>query len=227
MHCVAFLDRDDEPEFSWQKELTKIADRFEHFNYSVHFLYTCDDEVKERLNLDMPFPQFHIFHPHKHEPEIVLTSSPFTLSDCIMAHNRYYKRGFDSDKEDKFKGIEKLLSVAKVILIMKGSPSFPRCSHSEEIVQCLNSHSINYQSLDILRLGHLRGWLTVYSGCRSFPQLFVNTKFVADSLSIKKFASQGKLSIILPNDYTFEGTRNMVEELKQKYRFIVFDSVSN
>lgn len=65
------------------------------------------------------------------------------------------------------------------MLFMKGTPMEPKCKFSRGIVELLNATGVPYGSFDILSDESVRAGLKLFSGCPTFPQLFVAGRSVA------------------------------------------------
>ena len=58
---------------------------------------------------------------------------------------------FEEDQTGELKDrIERLISTSDVFLFMKGTPDFPQCGFSANVIGLLNSLGVQYKSFDIL-----------------------------------------------------------------------------
>jgi len=55
-----------------------------------------------------------------------------------------------------------------VVLFMKGTPQFPQCGFSGQVVQILDHIGIGYKGLNVLESAELRNGIKTYSNCRPF-----------------------------------------------------------
>ena len=65
-----------------------------------------------------------------------------------------------------------------VVLFMKGTPGFPQCGFSGQVVQILDSLGVDYKGIDVLADDDLRQGIKDYSNWPTIPQLYVKGEFV-------------------------------------------------
>ena len=65
-----------------------------------------------------------------------------------------------------------------VFLFMKGSPDFPQCGFSGQVVQILNYLGVDYGSANVLESAELRDGIKAYTNWPTIPQLYVKGEFV-------------------------------------------------
>ena len=65
-----------------------------------------------------------------------------------------------------------------VVLYMKGTPVFPMCGFSAQVVQVLSHVGVPFQSYNILEDADLRQGLKEFSNWPTFPQLYVKGELV-------------------------------------------------
>lgn len=80
-----------------------------------------------------------------------------------------------------------------VMLFMKGTPDFPQCGFSGQVVQILNYLGIEYGSADVLSNAELRDGIKVYSNWPTIPQLYVKGEFVGGCDIVREMFQQGEL----------------------------------
>ncbi|OAF68396.1 Glutaredoxin-4 [Intoshia linei] len=80
-------------------------------------------------------------------------------------------------KSEIFEKIDKILEKSKVMIIIKGSPSEPRCGFTRQLVDLLNKHQVTYSYYDILQDSIVRSFIKEYADWPTFPQLYVCGKF--------------------------------------------------
>ena|ERR1700729_2777359 len=93
--------------------------------------------------------------------------------------------------------IESLLKSGKVVLFMKGSKSFPACGFSNAVVQILKKEGVAFETFNILSDGDIRQGLKDYSSWPTFPQLYVDGKFVGGCDIVTEMHQNGELSAVL------------------------------
>lgn len=65
-----------------------------------------------------------------------------------------------------------------VVLFMKGTPQFPMCGFSGQVVQILDYLGVPYKGLNVLESDDLRDGIKVFSNWPTIPQLYVKGEFV-------------------------------------------------
>ncbi len=65
-----------------------------------------------------------------------------------------------------------------VVLFMKGTPQFPMCGFSGQVVQILDHLGVTYKGLNVLDSDELRTGIKEYSNWPTIPQLYVKGEFV-------------------------------------------------
>ncbi|QFR26277.1 Grx4 family monothiol glutaredoxin [Brucella suis bv. 1] len=65
-----------------------------------------------------------------------------------------------------------------VVLFMKGTPGFPQCGFSGQVVQILDYLGVNYKGVNVLASDELRQGIKEYSSWPTIPQLYVKGEFV-------------------------------------------------
>jgi monothiol glutaredoxin len=65
-----------------------------------------------------------------------------------------------------------------VVLFMKGTPQFPMCGFSAQVVQILDYLGVPYKGLNVLESDDLRNGIKTYSNWPTIPQLYVKGEFV-------------------------------------------------
>jgi len=99
--------------------------------------------------------------------------------------------------EDIIKKIESHVSNNKVILFMKGTKEMPQCGFSAKVVQILNSHGVDFETVDVLADPEIRQGIKEYSQWPTLPQLFVDGKFIGGCDICVEMEETGELGPIL------------------------------
>src|SRR5436305_14649800 len=74
--------------------------------------------------------------------------------------------------------IENEVKSNDVVLFMKGTPQFPMCGFSGQVVQILDHLGVTYKGLNVLESDDLRNAIKTFSNWPTIPQLYVKGKFV-------------------------------------------------
>jgi monothiol glutaredoxin len=84
-----------------------------------------------------------------------------------------------------------------VVLYMKGSPDFPQCGFSGQVVQILGACKAKYISVNIFEDPELRETLKDYSNWPTYPQLYINGELVGGCDIIIDLYKKGELVTLL------------------------------
>ena len=74
--------------------------------------------------------------------------------------------------------IENYLASSPIVLFMKGSPDFPQCGFSAQVVNALRRCQASFTHVDILEDPELRQTLKAYSNWPTIPQLYIEGELV-------------------------------------------------
>src|SRR5579885_2331418 len=65
-----------------------------------------------------------------------------------------------------------------VVLFMKGTPQFPMCGFSGQVVQILDYVGVPFKGINVLEDEALRQGIKTYSNWPTIPQLYIKGEFV-------------------------------------------------
>jgi monothiol glutaredoxin len=85
----------------------------------------------------------------------------------------------------------------EVVLFMKGTPQFPMCGFSGQVVQILDYLGVPYKGLNVLENDELRQGVKSYSNWPTIPQLYVKGEFVGGCDIIREMFQGGELQSLL------------------------------
>ena len=80
-----------------------------------------------------------------------------------------------------------------VVLFMKGTPQFPMCGFSGQVVQILDHLGVPYKGLNVLESDELRQGIKAFSNWPTIPQLYVKGEFVGGCDIIREMFQAGEL----------------------------------
>jgi monothiol glutaredoxin len=83
-----------------------------------------------------------------------------------------------------------------VVLFMKGTPQFPMCGFSGQVVQILDHLGVPYKGLNVLESDELRQGIKSFSNWPTIPQLFVKGEFVGGCDIIREMFQSGELQTL-------------------------------
>jgi monothiol glutaredoxin len=85
-----------------------------------------------------------------------------------------------------------------VVLYMKGSPDFPQCGFSANVVGILRACGVdNFFSVNVLENPDIRQGIKEYASWPTIPQLYVNGEFVGGSDILREMYESGELKKVL------------------------------
>ena len=94
---------------------------------------------------------------------------------------------------DSTSRIDELVKSNDVVLFMKGTPQFPQCGFSGQVVQILDHLGVPYKGLNVLESAELRQGIKEYSNWPTIPQLYVKGEFVGGCDIIREMFQAGEL----------------------------------
>ena len=80
-----------------------------------------------------------------------------------------------------------------VVLFMKGTPGFPQCGFSGQVVQILDYLGVDYKGVNVLADDELREGIKQYSNWPTIPQLYVKGEFVGGCDIVREMFQAGEL----------------------------------
>src|SRR3954454_6190275 len=89
--------------------------------------------------------------------------------------------------------IENEVKSNDVVLFMKGTPQFPQCGFSGQVVQILDHVGVGYKGLNVLESAELRNGIKTNSNWPTIPQLYVKGEFVGGCDIIREMFQAGEL----------------------------------
>jgi monothiol glutaredoxin len=95
------------------------------------------------------------------------------------------------------------IAANKVLLYMKGNPSFPMCGFSAATVEVLRATGHPFAHVNILEDPEKREAIKVHSHWPTIPQLYINGEFVGGCDIVQDLYASGELQHLLAK--AFEG----------------------
>ena len=89
--------------------------------------------------------------------------------------------------------IDQQVKSSDVVLFMKGTPQFPQCGFSGQVVQILDHLGVPYKGVNVLDSDELRNGIKAYSNWPTIPQLYVKGEFVGGCDIIREMFQSGEL----------------------------------
>ena len=94
--------------------------------------------------------------------------------------------------------IKKQVTEHPVVLYMKGTPDFPQCGFSANVVNILKACGVqDIFTVDVLSNPEIRQSIKEYANWPTIPQLYVNGEFVGGSDILTEMYKSGELQKLL------------------------------
>ena len=87
-----------------------------------------------------------------------------------------------------------------VVLFMKGTPQFPMCGFSGQVVQILDYLGVPYKGLNVLENDELRQGIKAFSNWPTIPQLYVKGEFVGGCDIIREMFQANELQQVFKDN---------------------------
>ena len=84
-----------------------------------------------------------------------------------------------------------------VVLFMKGTPQFPMCGFSGQVVQILDYLGVPYKGVNVLENDEIRQGIKDFSNWPTIPQLYVKGEFVGGCDIVREMFQAGELQTLL------------------------------
>ena len=81
-----------------------------------------------------------------------------------------------------------------VMLFMKGTPQFPQCGFSSQVVQILQYLDVPFKSVNVLESNEMRDGIKQFSNWPTIPQLYVKGEFMGGCDIVREMFQSGELS---------------------------------
>ncbi|KQT86252.1 Grx4 family monothiol glutaredoxin [Aurantimonas sp. Leaf443] len=84
-----------------------------------------------------------------------------------------------------------------VVVFMKGTPAFPQCGFSGQVVQILDYMGVEYKGVNVLSSDEIRQGIKDYTQWPTVPQVFVKGEFVGGCDILREMFQAGELKTFL------------------------------
>ena len=81
----------------------------------------------------------------------------------------------------------------EVVLFMKGTPVFPQCGFSSQVVQILSYLGVSFKGVNVLDNDELREGVKAFSNWSTIPQLYVKGVFLGGCDIIREMFEEDEL----------------------------------
>jgi monothiol glutaredoxin len=96
--------------------------------------------------------------------------------------------------------IENEVKSNDVVLFMKGTPQFPMCGFSGQVVQILDYLGVPFKGLNVLESDELRQGIKAFSNWPTIPQLYVKGEFVGGCDIIREMFQANELQQVFKDN---------------------------
>lgn len=93
--------------------------------------------------------------------------------------------------------IEKMVNSERVVLFMKGTPDFPQCGFSGQVVHILKACDAQFSAVNVLADPEIRQGIKDYANWPTIPQLYVNGEFIGGCDIVTEMYENGELKTLL------------------------------
>lgn len=83
-----------------------------------------------------------------------------------------------------------------IVLFMKGTPDFPMCGFSSQVVQILDHIGIEFKGINVLETDEMRQGIKEYSNWPTIPQLYVKGEFIGGCDIVREMFQAGELQTL-------------------------------
>ena len=93
--------------------------------------------------------------------------------------------------------IENEIKSQDVVVFMKGTPQFPMCGFSGQVVQILNHLEVPFKGVNVLDDMAIRDGIKAFSNWPTIPQIYVKGEFVGGCDITREMFQSGELQQFL------------------------------
>ncbi|MGE4372759.1 MAG: Grx4 family monothiol glutaredoxin [Xanthobacter sp.] len=92
--------------------------------------------------------------------------------------------------------IDNVVKSNDVVLFMKGTPNFPQCGFSGQVVQILDHVGVPFVGVNVLENEDVRQGIKDYANWPTIPQLYVKGEFVGGCDIVREMFQAGELQTL-------------------------------
>ncbi|MDE2116083.1 MAG: Grx4 family monothiol glutaredoxin, partial [Hyphomicrobiales bacterium] len=81
-----------------------------------------------------------------------------------------------------------------VVVFMKGTPQFPQCGFSGQVVQILDYLGVPFKGINVLDNAEIRQGIKDFSNWPTIPQVYVKGEFVGGCDIVREMFQSGELA---------------------------------
>ena len=89
--------------------------------------------------------------------------------------------------------IRESIAQNKIVIYMKGSPSFPMCGFSPATIEVFEDLGVPYATVDVLKDPEIREGIKRFSNWPTIPQVYIDGKFIGGCDIVREMHANGEL----------------------------------
>lgn len=93
--------------------------------------------------------------------------------------------------------IKSMIESSDIVLFMKGSPDFPQCGFSANVVGILNYFNLKFESFNVLEDNELREGIKKFSNWPTVPQIYIKQEFIGGCDILREIAENKEFEKLL------------------------------
>ncbi|MFG1295946.1 MULTISPECIES: Grx4 family monothiol glutaredoxin [Xanthobacter] len=93
--------------------------------------------------------------------------------------------------------IDGIVKSGDVVLFMKGTPQFPQCGFSGQVVQILDHVGVPFKGVNVLENDAIRQGIKDYANWPTIPQLYIKGEFIGGCDIVREMFQSGELIPLL------------------------------
>lgn len=93
--------------------------------------------------------------------------------------------------------IKEMIASDDVVLFMKGTPDFPQCGFSGQVVHILNACEAKFTGINVLADPEVRQGIKDFANWPTIPQLYIKGEFVGGCDIVTDMYKNGQLKAML------------------------------
>ena len=103
------------------------------------------------------------------------------------------ERREDDMADDVFQRIREDIAKNRIMIYMKGTPSFPMCGFSAATIDIFNQLGAQYETADVLADPAIRDGIKRFSNWPTIPQVYIDGKFIGGCDIVREMHANGEL----------------------------------
>lgn len=176
---------------------------------------TVDENFRKDIFEEKSIPYFLICEPQNIDPTSLAVNNfdQFQLYTYFEEKASFFKDEFPIMKQNIFERIKKLLESYPIVIFIKGTPFKPFCKYSKQFMELIRPLKIRYKSFDIFADDNLRTFLRLYSGWKTYPQIYINGKIIGGVDVLKGLIERNEIQNLIPEECKYEAQIKKVKEI--------------